>query len=60
MAGGAQDTGGTLIERLAISGAMLLMSMPLAAATVRGTVTHRPHSAAGRHGDARFEPHDGD
>jgi hypothetical protein len=39
MAGGAQDTGGTLIGRLAISAAVLLMSVPLAAATVRGTVT---------------------
>jgi hypothetical protein len=38
MAGGAQDTGGTLIGRLTIS-AMLLMSMPLTAATVKGTVT---------------------
>jgi hypothetical protein len=39
MAGGAQDTGGTLRRRLAISAAALLMSMPLAAATVRGTVS---------------------
>ncbi|MCU1231019.1 MAG: hypothetical protein JWO97_3903 [Acidobacteria bacterium] len=39
MAGGAQDTGGTLIGPLAISAAMLLMGVPLAAATVRGTVT---------------------
>jgi hypothetical protein len=39
MAGGAQDTGGTLRRRLAISAAVVLMSVPLMAATVRGTVT---------------------
>jgi hypothetical protein len=38
MAGGAQDTGGTLIGRLAISAALVLMSMPATAATVRGKV----------------------